>query len=78
MLSSFGVKDENTQRDRHYDHCLSSANNLKLPFRDLFTYSLKESPKHEQDIWTLSYLAVHEAPRQVLLTLHKITCTLCV
>jgi len=70
LLSSLGVKQENRQTDRYYDHRLSSANNLKMPFRDLFTYSLKESPKHEH-IWTLSYLAAHEAPRQVLLTYVK-------
>jgi len=78
LLSSFGVKQENRQTDRYYDHCLSSANNLKIPFRYLFTYSLKELSKHEQDIWTLSYLAAHEAPRHVLLTLREIPCTLCV
>jgi len=66
LLSSFGVKQENRQMDRYYDHRLSSANSVKITFRDLFTYSVKESPKHEQDIWTLSYLAAHEAPRQVL------------
>lgn len=40
LLSSFRVKQENRQTDRYYDNCLSSANNLKIPFRDLFTYSL--------------------------------------
>lgn len=78
LLSSFGAKQENRQTDRYYDHRLSSANNLKIPFRDLFIYSIKDSPKHEQDIWTLSYLAAHEAPKQVLLTLRKTPCTLCV
>jgi len=50
LLSSFGVKQENRQTDRHYDHYFSSANNLKIPFRGLFTYSFKKPSKHEQDI----------------------------
>ena len=60
LISNFGVKQAKRQTGGYYDHCLSSASNLKIRFGDWCGHSLKEPYKREADIQTLSYLAGHQ------------------